>query len=230
MPPWQPNFAGPSVNLRAIDTYLRSQAKGGAGLIIVENVQVKYPKRTSHSSSDWTRTIIPAIELAKRCMHTRHGFSSRSTTAAGQYYNDIGRRGGCRPSVHTVRVSSEPVRALRSAEIPGPDRAFFRNSARQKAWMDGSSFMALTISHQLSSCLQTPISAWNEWAVHSRRRMRFPLKIIERTRERSGPMSLLSFRFSARVVEGADHLEDSKKIARMLENPDRFLARERRHL
>jgi 2,4-dienoyl-CoA reductase-like NADH-dependent reductase (Old Yellow Enzyme family) len=45
MPPMTTNFAGPfgEPNDRIIKYYVE-RAKGGAGLIIVENVQVKYPE------------------------------------------------------------------------------------------------------------------------------------------------------------------------------------------
>ena len=49
--------------------------------------------------------------------------------------------------------------------------------------------------------------------------MKFPLKIIERTREKVGPDFPLSFRFSAdEFVPGGNTLEDSTKIAQYLEN------------
>lgn len=49
--------------------------------------------------------------------------------------------------------------------------------------------------------------------------MRFPLKIIERTREKVGPRFPLSFRFSAdEFVPGGITLDDAKKIAQYLED------------
>lgn len=45
MPPMATNFAGPSGEpTERLIRYYAQRAKGGAGLIIVENVQVKYPE------------------------------------------------------------------------------------------------------------------------------------------------------------------------------------------
>ena len=223
MPPMATNFAGPSGEpTERLIRYYAQRAKGGAGLIIVENVQVKYPEGKNVACQlrlDQDKYIPGYQELAEAV----HAYQARifiQIHHAGRQYHDIEGAEGVAPSGIPCGFLQQPVRALRSEEILDLIERFSETALRaKKAGMDGVEFHG---AHgYLINEFMSPHTnqRMDEWGGTFERRMRFPLKIIERTREKVGPDFPFSFRFSAdEFVEGGITLEDSKKIARMLEN------------
>ena len=112
------------------------------------------------------------------------------------------------------------MRALKPEEIQDLVERFSETALRAKmAGMDGVEFHGAhgyLISEFMSPHTNQRV---DEWGGTFERRMRFPLRIIERTREKVGPRFPLSFRFSAdEFVPGGITLDDAKKIALYLED------------
>lgn len=223
MPPMATNYAGPSGEpTERLIGYYTERAKGGAGLIIVENVQVKYPQGKNVACQlrlDQDK-FIPGFQELAEAVHAHQARIFIQIHHAGRQYHDIEGEEGVDPSGIPDGFTQQPVRALRADEIRDLVERFAETALRaQKAGMDGVEFHG---AHgYLINEFMSPHTnqRMDEWGGTFERRMRFPLKIIERTREKVGPRFPLSFRFSAdEFVPGGITLDDSKKIAKYLED------------
>ncbi len=222
MPPMATNYAGPSGEpTERLIGYYAERAKGGAGLIIVENVQVKYPEgknvacqlRLDHDK------YIPGFQELAEAVHAYQARIFIQIHHAGRQYHDIEGAEGVDPSGIPCGFLQQPVRALAGEEIRDLVERFSETALRaKKAGMDGVEFHGAhgyLINEFMSPHTNQRV---DEWGGTFERRMRFPLRIIERTREKVGPRFPLSFRFSAdEFVPGGLTLEDSRRIAQYLE-------------
>jgi 2,4-dienoyl-CoA reductase-like NADH-dependent reductase (Old Yellow Enzyme family)/thioredoxin reductase len=222
MPPMATNFAGPfGEPTERLIKYYAERAKGGVGLIIVENVQVKYPEGKNVACQlrlDQDKYIPSYQELAEAVQ----AYGARifiQIHHAGRQYHDIEGAEGVAPSAIPCGFLQQPVRELRSEEIRDLIERFSETALRaKKAGMDGVEFHGAhgyLIGQFMSPHTNQRL---DEWGGTFDRRMRFPLEIIRRTREKVGPDFPLCFRFSAdEFVPGGLTLEDSKMIAQRLE-------------
>ncbi|MGQ9647541.1 MAG: oxidoreductase [Thermodesulfobacteriota bacterium] len=222
MPPMATNFAGPfGEPTERLIKYYAERAKGGAGLIIVENVQVKYPEGKNIACQlrlDQDKYIPGYQELAEAVK----AYGARifiQIHHAGRQYHDIEGAEGVAPSAIPCGFLQRPVRELRSEEIRDLIERFSETALRaKKAGMDGVEFHGAhgyLIGQFMSPHTNQRL---DEWGGAFDRRMRFPLEIIRRTREKVGPDFPICFRFSAdEFVPGGLTLEDSKGIAQTLE-------------
>lgn len=224
MPPMATNLANEdgSVSQRLIDYYVE-RAKGGAGLIILENVQVDYPQGKNVSCQlrlDDDKYMAGFFELAeavhnydtKIFMQIHH--AGRQTTP--------GITEGLQP------VSSSPVpcsflgvqpRELTINEIEEIIQKFVNTAVRAKgAMFDG---IELHGAHgYLIGQFMSPRTnrRVDRYGGNFERRMRFPLEIIRRIKEAVGNDYPICFRFSAdEFIDGGNTLEEGKQIAKMLE-------------
>lgn len=222
MPPMATNFAGPfgEVTERLIK-YYAERAKGGAGLIIVENVQVKYPEGKNVACQlrlDEDKYIPGYQELAEAVQW----YGARAFIQihhAGRQYHNIEGAEGVAPSAIPCGFLQRPVRELRSEEIRDLIERFSETALRgKKAGMDGVEFHGAhgyLIGQFVSPHTNQRI---DEWGGTLDRRLRFPLEILRRTREKVGSDFPICFRMSVdEFVPGGLTLEDSKTIARKLE-------------
>jgi 2,4-dienoyl-CoA reductase-like NADH-dependent reductase (Old Yellow Enzyme family)/thioredoxin reductase len=222
MPPMATNFAGPSGEpTERLIRYYVERAKGGAGLIIVENAQVKYPegKNVACQLRLDADKYIPGYQELAEAIQVYRARVFLQIHHAGRQYHDIEGAQGVAPSGIPCGFLQQPVRELASDEITDLVQRFSETALRaQKAGMDGVEFHGAhgyLINQFMSPHTNQRI---DEWGGSFERRMRFPLDIIARTREKVGPDFPLCFRFSAdEFVPGGLELEDSKRIAKTLE-------------
>ncbi|MCG0275984.1 MAG: FAD-dependent oxidoreductase [Thermosediminibacteraceae bacterium] len=225
MPPMATNLANEdgSVSQRLIDYYV-ARAKGGVGLIILENVQVDYPQGKNVACQlriDDDKYIAGLFELAeavhsygtKIFMQIHH--AGRQTTP------------GVIEGLQPVAPSPIPCgflgvqpRELTLDEIEGIIQKFVNAAVRAKiAGFDG---IELHGAHgYLIGQFMSPRTnkRVDQYGGSFERRMRFPLEIIRRIKEAVGDDYPISFRFSAdEFIEGGNTLEDGKQIAKMLED------------
>ena len=223
MPPMATNYAGPSGEpTERLIGYYAERAKGGAGLIIVENVQVKYPqgKNVACQLRLDQNKFIPGFQELAEAVHAHQARIFIQIHHAGRQYHDIEGEEGVDPSGIPDGFLQQPVRALTPEEIQDLVERFSETALRARmAGMDGVEFHGAhgyLISEFMSPHTNQRV---DEWGGTFERSMRFPLRIIERTREKVGPRFPLSFRFSAdEFVPGGITLDDAKKIALYLED------------
>lgn len=223
MPPMATNFAGPSGEpTERLIRYYAERAKGGAGLIIVENVQVKYPqgKNVACQLRLDRDKYIPGYQELAEAVQVYQARIFLQIHHAGREYHDIEGEEAVAPSQIPCGFLQQPVRELRSDEIEDLVDRFAKTAFRAKqAGMDGIEFHGAhgyLINQFMSPYTNQRIDSWGG---SFERRMRFPLKIIEKTRELVGHEFPLSFRLSAdEFVTGGLSLDDSKRIARTLED------------
>ncbi|HNY65674.1 MAG TPA: FAD-dependent oxidoreductase [Deltaproteobacteria bacterium] len=223
MPPMATNYAGPSGEATdRLIRYYAERAKGGAGLIIVENVQVKYPqgKNVSCQLRLDDGKFIPGFQELAEAVHAYDARIFIQIHHAGRQYHGIEDAEGVDPSGIPDGFLKQPVRPLTNGEILDLIERFSETALRAKrAGLDGVEFHGAhgyLINEFMSPHTNQRV---DEWGGTFERRMQFPLRVIQRTREKVGPSFPLSFRFSAdEFVPGGITLEDSKKIARYLED------------
>ncbi|MEW6440141.1 MAG: FAD-dependent oxidoreductase [bacterium] len=222
MPPMATNFAGPSgeVTERLIRYYVE-RAKGKVGLIIVENVQVKYPEGKNVACQlrlDDDKYVAGFQELAEAV----HGYGAAifmQIHHAGREYHGNEGAEGVAPSAIPDGLLQVPVRELTAGEILDLVERFSETALRaKKAGMDGVELHGAhgyLINQFMSPHTNQRI---DDWGGTFERRMRFPLEIIKKTRAKVGPDFPLSFRLSAdEFVPGGLKIEDSVRISKMLE-------------
>ncbi|MDT8271661.1 MAG: FAD-dependent oxidoreductase [Desulfomonilia bacterium] len=223
MPPMATNFAGPSGEpTERLIRYYAERAKGGAGLIIVENVQVHYPQGKNVACQlrlDQDKYIPGYQELAE-AVQVYQARIFLQIHHAGRQYHDIEGAQGVAPSGIPCGFLHQPVRELTTEEIQDLIERFSETAFRaKKSGMDGVEFHGAhgyLINQFMSPHTNQRI---DEWGGTFERRMRFPQQIIERTREKVGPDFPLSFRISAdEFVPGGLTLDDSKEIGQFLED------------
>lgn len=225
MPPMATNFGGENgeVTDRMV-RYYAERAKGGVGLIIVENAQVDYPGGKNvvlqHRIDD--DKFIPGLRLLAETIHD-HG------ARVFQQIHHAGRQTTLGTTEGAPVVSSSPVpcaflqtqpEELTRQQIETLISKFADAAARAKqAGFDG---IELHGAHgYLINQFMSPYTnkRVDEWGGTFERRMRFPLEIIRRCRERVGHDFAIGFRMSAdEFVEGGITLEEGIKIARHLED------------
>nr|PZN05356.1 MAG: NADH oxidase [Bacillota bacterium] len=224
MPPMATNLANEdgSVSQKLIDYYV-ARAKGGVGLIILENVQVSYPQGKNVAcqlrldDDKYTAGFFELAEAvhnygAKIFMQIHH--AGRQTTP------------GITEGIQPVAPSPVPCgflkvqpRELTLEEIEDIIQRFVNTAVRAKtAGFDG---IELHGAHgYLIGQFMSPRTnkRVDQYGGSLERRMRFPLEIIRRIKEAVGDDYPISFRFSAdEFIEGGNTLEEGKQIAKMLE-------------
>ncbi|MDK2821584.1 MAG: hypothetical protein PWP31_1549 [Clostridia bacterium] len=224
MPPMATNFGGENgeVTDRMI-RYYAERAKGGVGLIIVENAQIDYPTGKNvvlqHRIDD--DKFIPGLRLLVNTIHN-HGakvlqqihHAGRQTTLGITEGADVV---SCSPvpcgflQTQPQELTREEIEVLISKFADAAGRA-------RQAGFDGIEIHGAhgyLINQFMSPYTNKRV---DEWGGTFERRMKFPLEIIRRCRERVGTDFVISFRMSAdEFVEGGITLEEGIKIARYLE-------------
>ncbi|AEM78955.1 FAD-dependent oxidoreductase [Thermoanaerobacter wiegelii] len=224
MPPMATNLANEdgSVSQRLIDYYV-ARARGGVGLIILENVQVDYPQGKNVACQlrlDDDKYMAGFFELAE-AVHSYGAKIFMQIHHAGRQTTP-----GITEGLQPVAPSPVPCsflgtqpRELTINEIEEIIQKFVDAAVRAKgAMFDG---IELHGAHgYLIGQFMSPRTnrRVDKYGGSFERRMRFPLEIIRRIKEAVGEDYPISFRFSAdEFVEGGNTLEEGKQIAKMLE-------------
>lgn len=221
-PPCTTNFAGPAgeVTDRLIK-YYAERARGGAGLIIIENTQVKYPEGKNVSCQlrlDNDKYVAGYQELAE-AVHLYGARVFQQVHHAGRQVHNTEGVQPVAPSAIPCGFLQIPVKELTSDEIWDLVERFSETALRvKKAGMDGVEFHGAhgyLIGQFMSPHTNQRI---DEWGGTFERRMKFLGEIIKRTRLKVGPDFPLCLRYSAdEFVPGGLTLEDGKNIALMAE-------------
>ncbi|MDY6916638.1 MAG: NADH:flavin oxidoreductase [Chloroflexota bacterium] len=222
-PPCTTNFAGPvGEPTDRLIKYYAERARGGAGLLIIENTQVKYPEGKNVSCQlrlDDDKYIPGYQELAEAIqMHGAKVFQ-QIHHAGRQPHNTEGVMPAA-PSAIPCGFLQIPVRELTSDEVWDLVERFSETALRvQKSGMDGVEFHG---AHgYLIGQFMSPHTnqRMDEWGGTFERRMKFPTEIIKRTRAKVGPNFPLCFRYSAiEFVPGGLTLDDGREIALLVES------------
>jgi len=224
MPPMATNYGGEDgeVTDRMI-RYYEERAKGGVGLIIVENAQVDYPtgKNVVRQHRIDNDKFVPGLRLLATAIK-RHG------AVALQQIHHAGRQTTPAVTEGHVPVAPSPVpcrylgvqpRELTGEEIETLINKFAEAAARAKlAGFDG---IELHGAHgYLIGQFMSPYTnrRVDQYGGTLEGRLRFPLEIIRRTREKVGDDFIIGFRFSAdEFVPGGITLDEARQIAARLE-------------
>lgn len=206
-----------------VDHYA-SIARGGTGMIIVENTQVKYPQGKNvvrQLRLDNDKYIAGYKELADAC-HMYGCKVIQQIHHAGRQVNMELSEGveAISASDTTCGVMQTPARAATKDEIEDLIERYSQTALRvMMAGYDGAEFHGAhgyLIGQFLSPYTN---KRTDEYGGSLENRLRFLLNIIRRTREKVGPNFPLCVRFSAdEMVPGGLTLEESKKIAKALED------------
>lgn len=217
------NFASEAggVTQRMVDFYTE-RAKGGAGLIIVENTNVDYPEGNNGAVQlriDEERFIpgfnhlIDSIHAigARTVLQINHGGATARRAKTGGL-QPVG------PSPVAVSLTGEIPRALDREEIEQICVKFAQAALRaKKAGFDGVEIHG-GHSYLLSTFL-SPIfnQRKDEYGGNTANRLRFPLQVIKLVREAVGKDFPILFRFSAdEFLPGGLGLDESVVIAKEL--------------
>jgi 2,4-dienoyl-CoA reductase-like NADH-dependent reductase (Old Yellow Enzyme family)/thioredoxin reductase len=210
-----------AVTQRFIDFYVE-RAKGGAGLIIVENTCVDWPQGKAgdfparldddkfiYGFHDLAEAVHPyGAKLATQLQHAGGNTSITSTEGLPPIA----------PSMYGVYRGSVP-REISLSEIQEVIEKFGEAARRTKA----AGFDAVEIhgahGYLITQFLSPLTNQRNDlYGGSLENRLRFPLEVVARCREKVGPDFPIIFRFSAdeHVLGGVD-VEEAKIIARRLE-------------
>lgn len=224
MAPMETNFAGPQggVTDRLI-RYHQERARGGVGLIIVEFTCVDYPggkAAAPHLSIHDDKLIAGHNELveavhrygAKIALQIVH--AGRQTTRR----RTEGRQPVAPSPIPCGLMKAQP-RELTIDEIEEITEKFAL--AAERAKMAGYDAVELHGAHgYLIAQFMSPYTnkRIDRYGGSLERRMRFPLDLIERIRQKVGAGYPLFFRFSAdEFVPGGRTIEESRVVAQILE-------------
>jgi 2,4-dienoyl-CoA reductase-like NADH-dependent reductase (Old Yellow Enzyme family)/thioredoxin reductase len=211
-----------AVTQRFIDFYVE-RAKGGAGLIIIENTCVDWPLGKAgdfpvrldgdsfiHGFNDLAEAVHPyGAKLATQLQH------------AGRQTNESATE-GLQPVTSSVLTSyrGSVARELTIPEIKAIVQKFADAARRTKR----AGFDAVEI-HGAHGYLPTQFMSPYMNARHDmyggsfENRMRFPLEIVASVRQEVGPDFPIIYRFSAdEHVPGGVDVEEAKRIARVLQD------------
>ncbi len=203
--------------------YYGMRAGGGVGMIIVENSQVEGPrgKNTIRQLCVSDDRFIPGLKRLAFAIHKYHVPAILQLHHAGrQTTREI--TGGLQPvapSAVPCKSLKERPRALTIEEIEEIENRFAKAAVRAKA--AGFDGVELHGAHgYLIGQFMSPYTnrRTDAYGGNFEGRMRFPLRIVEKVRAAVGEDYPILFRLSAdEFVKGGLTLEDSKKIAKRLE-------------
>lgn len=224
MPPMATNFGNTdgSVSKQIID-YYEARAKGGVGLIIIENASVDYPRGKDVSNElrlDDMKFAAGYHDLAEtihsygtKVLAQIHQCGSQTTLAHSEGVELISPSGipcpkcQTQPKVMTIPEIKELVQA-------------FVNAAKwaQVAGCDGVEVHGAhgyIIQQFMSPATNKRV---DEYGGTLERRMRFPLEIVKGIREVCGDKFIICFRMSVdEFIDDGYHLETGIEMAKMLE-------------
>lgn len=222
MPPMATNFAGASGEVTdRLVKYYAERAKGGVGLVIVENSAIKHPEGKCVACQlriDGDRYISGYQELAE-AVHLYGAKIFQQIVHAGRQVHDPEGVQPVAPSPIPCGLVQIPVRELNTDEILDLIERFSDAALRVKrAGMDGVEIHA---AHGYLICeFLSPYTnkRSDEWGGSLEGRLKFLLEVIKQTRDKVGPDFPISVRISAdEFITGGLTLEESKEIARRVE-------------
>ncbi|MBP1719882.1 MAG: NemA3 [Deltaproteobacteria bacterium] len=222
MPPMATNFADleGSVNERHI-AYYRRRARGGAGLIIFEHTGIaKQGKAFANMALIDSDAKISQFKKLARTVHEEGGKFFIQINHAGRQTTSAFTGGPLvAPSPIPCPVRREMPKALSQKEIYELVQAYAKAAVRAKE--SGADGVEIHMAHgYLLNQFLSPFSnrREDEYGGSLERRLKMPLDVLRAVRNKVGADFPVTCRFSAdEYVEGGLRIEDSKQIARNLE-------------
>lgn len=224
MPPMGSNYGGQNGEFEeAHMDYYEQRAKGGTGLIIVENACVDYPLGSNGTTQIRINhdCFIPALHKLTEKVHKHGACIAIQINHAGASAVPS-RIGGLTP------VSSSNIPSKKGGAIPRPltveeieEIANKYAEAARRAQIAGFDAVEIHGGHSYLICqFLSPLynKRTDEFGGSAENRCRFAKMIIERVREQVGPMFPIIFRISAdELLEGGNTLEDTLEILEYLD-------------
>lgn len=222
MPPMGTNYAGQNgeINEEHIK-YYEQRAKGGTGLIILENVCIDFPLgsngttqlRMDHDS------FIPALYKLNERLH-KHG-ANVAVQINHSGASAVPERIGCQP------VSASNIPSKTGGAVPRPlekseilDIVEKYAKAAKRVQTAGFDAVEIHAGHSYLICqFLSPLynNRTDEFGGSVENRARFARMVIDSVREAVGPMFPIILRFSAdELLEGGNTLEDTLEILEYL--------------
>ena len=225
MAPMHTKFASESgeVTDRMI-SYLVERAKGGAGLIILENTCIdwKYGRAAGNPVTlhdDLNRSGLSNIALAVHRYNTKIVTQLHHTGRQNLRSNIDGREAPVAPSVVKSKIGGDEPRALTEEEIESIIQQYVDAARRTKdAGFDG---VELHGAHgYLLTQFYSPYTNRRDdmWGGSRKNRARFPVEVVRRIRAEVGEEFPILYRLSAEErIEGGTTLEDTIYLVKLLE-------------
>jgi 2,4-dienoyl-CoA reductase-like NADH-dependent reductase (Old Yellow Enzyme family)/thioredoxin reductase len=222
MPPMGTNFAGQNGEINEDHIkYYEQRAKGGAGLIIIENVSVQFPlgsNGTTQLRIDIDSFMPSLYELTER-LHKYGACVAIQINHAGA--SAVEERIGCQP------VSSSNVPSKTGGAIPRPlekseilDIVERYGKAAKRVQIAGFDAVEIHAGHSyLINQFLSPIynKRQDEFGGSIKNRAKFARMIIDNIRAEVGPQFPILLRISAdELLEGGNSLEDTLELLEYL--------------
>lgn len=210
------------VTQRQID-YYEERAKGGVGTIIVEVTSVDYPlgSATLKNLSIDDNTYIAGHNELVEAIHAHGAKAVCQIWHVGRNARPENRRGlqPVAPSAIPTKFYNVMPRELTTSEVEDTVKKFIQAAIRVKAaGYDGVELHGA--QGYLIGSFMSPESNYRKdrYGGDLIGRMTFPLEIVQGIRKEMGRDYPLLFRFAAdEFVDGGMNLEESKKVAKILE-------------
>lgn len=222
MPPMGTNFGGQNGEFEETHIkYYEQRAKGGTGLIIIENACVDFPLGSNGTTQIRINhdCFIPALHKLTERLHRYGTCVAIQINHAGA--SAVPDRIGTTPVSSSNRPSKTGgaiPRPLTKDEIEGIADKYAK--AAKRAQIAGFDAVEIHGGHSyLVSQFLSPIynNRTDEFGGSVENRCRFARMIIDKVRAEVGPMFPIIFRFSAdELIEGGNTLEDSLEILEYL--------------
>ncbi len=225
MPPMHTKFASESgeVTERMI-SYLVERARGGVGLIILENTCIDWAYGRAAGNpvtihDNLNRCGLSNLALAVHRYGVRIVTQLQHTGRQNLRSNIVGGGAPVAPSSVKSKVGGDEPRALEENEIEEIIQKYVDAARRTKeAGFDG---LELHGAHgYIFTQFFSPYTNRRDdkWGGNLKNRARFPLEVVRRIRTEVGPEFPILYRLSAEErVSGGTTLEDTLKLVKMLE-------------
>lgn len=197
--------------------FYAERARGGVGLIVTGGIAPNHPGRPFETGATMTtEKDVNEHQLITRAVHEVGGRIVMQILHFGRYakHADL-----VAPSAVRAPINQFTPRAMMTAEVESTIDAFVQAAVLAKrAGYDGVEIMG-SEGYLINTFLASSTNLRDdEWGGDFASRMRFPIEIVRRTRERVGEEFIVMFRMSMLdLVPGGSTLEETLELAKELE-------------